>query len=247
MLKRLYKAFTAVAGHSRPLNRLANLHPDNDIELARSADIKKKSEIYGNVIIEGKSTIGSGCTVQGNVRIGPTVHIAQQSKIRGNVEINRGTRMNGRNEIIGDVSVGKYCAIAPRARMRTLDHPTHRAATQMQLYERIGSKMEHVSQGPIHIGHDVWVCADAKILSDVSIGNGAVIGADSVVVDDVEPYSIVAGNPASHKGYRFDPQTRDTLQQLQWWNWEFDKIKDNKQFFEADLRTVEDITEIINS
>ena len=52
------------------------------------------------------------------------------------------------------------------------------------------------SQKPVKIGNDVWIGANAVILPGVTIGDGAVIGAGSIVTKDVEPHSIVAGNPA---------------------------------------------------
>ena len=81
------------------------------------------------------------------------------------------------------------------------------------------------SKGNIVIGHDVWVGTGAIILSGVSIGNGAVIGARSVVTSDVPPYSITAGNPARHLRYRFPQDVRDRLEALAWWDWPREKIE----------------------
>ena len=244
MLERLYETCTAVVGHTRFLNRVVNLHPGNNIEISRSASIGRKSSIYGEVTIGQGSVVGYECSIRGEVDIRPDVYIDTECEIDGDVV---GTRLNGRNELIGEVSIGKYCAVAPRARMRTFDHPTNRAATQMYLYDRIGSDMEHISEGPIRIGHDVWICSDAKILSDVTIGDGAVIGADSVVVDDVEPYSIVAGNPATHRKYRFDPRTREQLQEIQWWDWDLETMRRNVEFFETNLHDVDDLRILVDS
>jgi acetyltransferase-like isoleucine patch superfamily enzyme len=62
-------------------------------------------------------------------------------------------------------------------------------------------------QRPVVIEHDVWIGARAVIASGVKIGTGAVIGANSLVQDDVEPYTIVAGSPARVIRRRFDDAT----------------------------------------
>jgi acetyltransferase-like isoleucine patch superfamily enzyme len=75
------------------------------------------------------------------------------------------------------------------------------------------------SNGDVTIGSDVWLCTDAIILSGVTIGHGAVVAAGAVVTRDVEPYSIVAGNPARHIRWRFEEPTRKLLLSSQWWTW----------------------------
>lgn len=80
------------------------------------------------------------------------------------------------------------------------------------------------TKGPVIIGHDVWVGYGATILSGVTVGHGAVIGARSLVAADVPPYSIVSGNPASLRGYRFCKEVRQRLLDLTWWDWPREKI-----------------------
>jgi acetyltransferase-like isoleucine patch superfamily enzyme len=76
-----------------------------------------------------------------------------------------------------------------------------------------------LSRGDVLIGHDVWVGRSALILSGVRIGDGAVVAAGAVVVRDVEPYSIVAGNPARELRKRFDDDVIEGLLRLRWWDW----------------------------
>ena len=59
----------------------------------------------------------------------------------------------------------------------------------------------------------------------VKIGDGAIIGAQSVVTKDVEPYSVVAGNPAKVIHKRFDEYSIQNLLTVQWWNWDIEKIE----------------------
>jgi acetyltransferase-like isoleucine patch superfamily enzyme len=73
--------------------------------------------------------------------------------------------------------------------------------------------------GKIEIGHDVWIGEGAFIRRGIKIGNGAVIGARAVVVNDVPPYAIVAGTPARVLRFRFDPDTIAALEELEWWHY----------------------------
>jgi hypothetical protein len=63
------------------------------------------------------------------------------------------------------------------------------------------------------------------VLSGVTIGDGAVVGARSVVTRDVAAYSIVAGAPARHLRFRFAPATVEALLRIAWWNWPFEEIR----------------------
>ncbi|WP_245458437.1 CatB-related O-acetyltransferase [Mesorhizobium sp. M8A.F.Ca.ET.057.01.1.1] len=82
------------------------------------------------------------------------------------------------------------------------------------------------------MGNDVWVGARATILSGVNIGNGAVVAACSVVTKDVEPYAIVAGNPARFVRYRFSEDTIAAMQKIRWWDWPIERIKQENAAFD---------------
>jgi len=82
------------------------------------------------------------------------------------------------------------------------------------------------SKGNVIIGNDVWIGQGATILSGVTIADGAIVGAGSVVSRDVAPYSVVCGNPAEHKKYRFNFDTIAKLLKMKWWHWSEDKIRD---------------------
>lgn len=76
------------------------------------------------------------------------------------------------------------------------------------------------TKGDVSIGNDVWIGTEALILSGVKIGDGAVVGARSVVSQHVPPYAIVAGNPAKLIRFRFDDSTIERLLRLRWWEWD---------------------------
>jgi acetyltransferase-like isoleucine patch superfamily enzyme len=84
-----------------------------------------------------------------------------------------------------------------------------------------------ITKGSVTIGNDVWIGMNAFILDGVSIADGAVIGACSVVTNNVEPYTIVAGNPARVIRKRFDRETINKLLKIKWWDWNIDRIKEN--------------------
>lgn len=84
------------------------------------------------------------------------------------------------------------------------------------------------SNGPVVIGSDVFVGYQTVIGNNVTIGDGAVVAARSMVVKDVEPYSIVGGNPAKHIRYRFDQPTREALLRIKWWDWSVEKVAAHK-------------------
>jgi len=81
------------------------------------------------------------------------------------------------------------------------------------------------TKGDVIIGNDVWVGHAAIILSGVTIGDGAVVGAKAVITKNVPPYGIVAGNPARLIKKRFEEDTIQRLLKIAWWNWEDAKIE----------------------
>jgi len=80
------------------------------------------------------------------------------------------------------------------------------------------------NKGDTVIGNDVWIGYKATIMPGVTIGDGAVIAAHSVVIKDVAPYSIVGGNPAKVIKKRFSTEKIEKLLELKWWDWDVEKI-----------------------
>ena len=79
-------------------------------------------------------------------------------------------------------------------------------------------------KGDTVIGNDVWIGYHATIMAGVTIGDGAIIAANSTVTKDVEPYAIVGGNPAAPIRKRFSEEQILELLKLKWWDWDIDKI-----------------------
>ncbi|WP_420385354.1 CatB-related O-acetyltransferase [Roseivirga sp.] len=88
---------------------------------------------------------------------------------------------------------------------------------------------EYPVRGNIEIGNDVWIGHEAVILPGVKVGDGCIIGAQSVVSKDMEPYTIAAGNPAKTIRKRFSESEIESLLEIQWWNWPIETITANIQ------------------
>lgn len=132
--------------------------------------------------------------------------------------------------------IGKFCSIACGAKFifNCANHTLKSLSTYTfpLFYEEWGFDKANVAsswdnKGDIVIGNDVWIGYEAVIMAGVNIGDGAIIAARAVVTKDVAPYTIVGGTPAKEIRKRFDKETIDFLQNLKWWNWSFEKIKQN--------------------
>lgn len=81
-------------------------------------------------------------------------------------------------------------------------------------------------KGDTVIGNDVWIGQNVTIMPGVKIGDGAIIAANSIVGKNIESYSIYGGNPAKLIKKRFSDEKIESLLNLQWWDWEEEKIFD---------------------
>ena len=93
-----------------------------------------------------------------------------------------------------------------------------------EVFDKFDGAGHPKTNGNVVIGNDVWTGSDTTIMSGVTVGDGAVIAANSHVVKNVEPYSIVGGNPARLIRYRFEEDIRKKLVLLKWWDLPDDKI-----------------------
>lgn len=127
------------------------------------------------------------------------------------------------------LSVGAFCSIAEGVQIFLGgEHRTDWVTTYPFIdFWRAGREIKgHPgTKGDVVIGNDVWIGQEAMILSGVHVGDGAVIGARAVVVGDVPPYHIVAGNPARIIRARFDAETIERLLAIRWWEWDDSRIE----------------------
>jgi virginiamycin A acetyltransferase len=137
-------------------------------------------------------------------------------------------------DFIGDkLIIGKFCQIAAGVEfmMNGANHQMN-AVTTFPFYIMQGWNMNPptLSELPIKgdtvVGNDVWIGQNVTILPGVHISDGAIIGANSVVGSDVDPYTIVAGNPAKHIRKRFDDELIDLLLKFKWWDRSIEEIQE---------------------
>ena len=137
------------------------------------------------------------------------------------------------NIIVGDFTliIGKFCQIAASVEfvMNDANHQMN-AVTTFPFYTLEGWEMntpdpsEMPFKGDTVIGNDVWIGQNAVVLPGVHIGDGAIIGANSVVGSDVDPYTIVVGNPAKPLRKRFDDELIELLLKFKWWDKSVEEI-----------------------
>jgi acetyltransferase-like isoleucine patch superfamily enzyme len=152
------------------------------------------------------------------------VEISPSARIFGKVEIGRYTYIAGGVQIDKQVTkIGRYCSIATGCKLGLGPHPVRYFSTCPAFYDPsrgLVSEMlfdEFEGDYQTIIGHDVWIGTNAIIMAGVNLGNGAIIGAGSVVTKDVPPYAIVVGVPAKIIRYRFEPKLIEQLDSSRWW------------------------------
>lgn len=140
-------------------------------------------------------------------------------------------------DFIGDkLEIGKFCMIASDVVfiMNGANHLTESISSYpFAIFgkgwaEAMAGKSYPV-KGDTRIGNDVWLGYRSTIMPGVTIGDGAIVASNSTVVKDVEPYTIVGGNPAKPIKKRFPEATIEKLLKIKWWDWDVQKITDNIQ------------------
>lgn len=145
----------------------------------------------------------------------------------------------GRNSNVDNTIIGRFCSIGPNFICGLGIHPINGISTAPCFYSTkkqngmtFTSSSKAVEMSNVNIGNDVFVGANVTILTGVSIGDGAVIAAGAVVVKDVPPYAVVGGVPAKLIKYRFDSNIIAALENIKWWNWPQEKLKEIVEDFD---------------
>ena len=118
--------------------------------------------------------------------------------------------------MINNAEIGNYCSIGPSSKIGLSDHDYSFVSTRPIVANGNGKMELFDLNNPTRIGSDVWVGANAVIKQGVFVGNGAVIGANSVVTKDVPSYAIVVGAPAKIIKYRFSKNKIEMLEKSKW-------------------------------
>lgn len=195
----------------------------NDSAKLNNVRLEDDIKIYRDVIINN-SRICDGVSIGDNTTI-------ERCNLEKFVTVNRRCYINdsdigsytytGINTIINWTQIGKFCSIGRNVDIGGITH-NYSAITTFPLsrYEQKRSgNVQMKEEKKCLIGNDVWIAAGAHVLHNVSVGDGAVIGAGAVVTKDVPPYAIVAGVPAKIISYRFENKKIQLIHSLKWWDW----------------------------
>lgn len=193
-----------------------------------------------------KNTFVKNCRIGSRVNIGDFTR-TEDSAFADNVSIQRNALIysssfgkysyTGKNFTAWHADIGAFCSISWNVGIGGANHDYTRVTTHSFLYSPyMGLTGENEIlydrfATPCKIGNDVWIGANAVICRDVTIGDGAVVGAGAVVTKSVEPYTIVTGVPAKPIKKRFDDKTIERLLKIRWWEFDDETIRSNFELF----------------
>ncbi|MCR4584386.1 MAG: CatB-related O-acetyltransferase [Lachnospiraceae bacterium] len=160
------------------------------------------------------------------------------------------------DNLLYNFQIGKYCAVSDGVYCGIdMNHDYKSVSMYPPDYQEhvYNDRFQSKRKGQIIVENDCWLGHGCRILSGVTIHNGAVVGTDAVVAKDVPPYAIVVGNPARIIKYRFEQSIIDELLRIAWWDWDEDVIKSRIADFElpseefvskyrAEKKTMEDVS-----
>ena len=186
----------------------------------------RKANIDKNTVLEGQNKIGAESWFEGYMGFG--TYIGDQCTIMG--------------------KIGRYCSIGHKVTVLTGTHPSHKFVSTHPTFFSLGLQNgttyvstqkfkekiyadENNKYGCI-IGNDVWIGYNATIMGGCIIGDGAINAAGALVKENVEPYTIVAGQPAKVIGKRFDDEKIAFLMKIKWWDKPEAWIKSHAEDFE---------------
>ncbi|HEX2853354.1 MAG TPA: DapH/DapD/GlmU-related protein [Opitutaceae bacterium] len=146
-----------------------------------------------------------------------------------------------RETFLNDVSIGGFTSVGPQTLLGCGDHPAHFISTAPVFYSTrrqcgtsFATQDHFPERKPIKLGNDVWLGAHVFVRDGLTIGDGAIVAAGSVVIKDVPPYAIVGGVPAKLIRMRFSEDHVSRLLTLQWWNWDEARLRAAQPWFAQD-------------
>jgi len=143
------------------------------------------------------------------------------------------------NTLINQATIGAFCSIGPNVKIGSGEHPTNFISTSPLFYSRGGqldlvfaeeTMFDEVAR--VEIGNDVHIGANVYIKNGIKIGDGVIIGAGSIVVKDVEDYTIIGGVPGKLIRKRFSEDIIEVMRDIKWWNYDISILKDKVEFFQ---------------
>jgi len=140
--------------------------------------------------------------------------------------------MGIRTEGKPDVTIGNYTRIANstlfwgHVNYPSVNNPNVVSNYAFSEHEGWSTFPDMGDKGPITVGNDVWIGDYCHILSGVTIGDGAIVGLGTIVSKDVPSYGVAVGSPMVIKRLRFSPRIIAELEEIKWWNWPHDLIRE---------------------
>lgn len=208
---------------------------DKNSTIGRNTEIFEEAEII-------ESTLGMNVFVDKYTRV-------EHSKLGDKVRLERNNQIiysymgtycyTGANTIIKNAKIGSFTSISWNVSIggntHDLNHITTHSFLVYPKWNLGGSGNWKSAAEDCEIGNDVWIGSGANILRGVTIGDGAVIGASSVITKNVPPYAIVVGNPGRILRMRCKEEWIKRLEELKWWELPEEVIRENFNLFKSEL------------
>jgi virginiamycin A acetyltransferase len=159
-----------------------------------------------------KKTINRERYRKKNIYMWDTTEVSDDSEIGSYTYI-------GNNSFINKSKIGRYCSIANNVSVGPSEHPSSCVATwlsHINTYDLLYDK-------ECIIGHDVWIGVNSVVRRGVTIGNSAIIGANSFVNMDIPEFAIAAGSPAKIIKYRLSPEIIEMVKSSRWWDYDVEE------------------------
>lgn len=158
-----------------------------------------------------------------------------------------------KNSVVKNTDIGKFTSIAWNCSIGPEEHDfsrltSHSILTSTKTFQMFDKKFYNPFEKECKIGNDVWIGANSTILRGVTIPDGCVVGANTVVKKSPPPYTIVVGNPGKVIKFRFEKKVIDELLEVKWWNYDDSIIKSLSFIFEKkkiDLDAVNQLKSIL--
>lgn len=206
----------------------------------------KEENVHNTVAIYGNGELSHSSAGERTI-IGENSRV-RNSKLGHHVRIDRNNLLmdveigdysyTGPFDMIFHLKIGKFTSISYGVTIGAAEHNYKLLSTHPFIYDHyyeIFDKDSVIRNDKFDketiIGNDVWIGCNATILRGVHIGNGAVVGANSLVNKDVPPYAIVVGNPAHIIKYRFSEDKIEKLLKMNWWDWPIERIRSSMNLF----------------
>ncbi len=184
--------------------------------------------------------------------------VSRKAKVYGHVQVTHSTMGDysyiGRNSRIIHAEIGKFCSIASETKIGMGTHTLDKISTSPIFTEaKNGTKHSWVNESAVNpfkrviVGNDVWIGVRTMVMGGVKIGDGAVIGAGSIVTKDIPPYAVVAGVPAKVIRYRFPQEQIEALMSHPWWELPEDKLREHIDLFQDSENIDKKINELCHA